>query len=249
MHSATLDRMGRALATRFTAAVLLALVSGCTSTAMDEGTSDASTSTLDGDDDGGADALGIELCVSAGGQCTSHSRAGGFFPDCVLVGPAQACDPQLSGGMGTLCCAVPEAGSCTEIGAGSYDQSCTMDSDCIEVGGGSTCGICALNCPQGAINVRALAQYMSDIANTTASISSSLPACQESCGLTPRPPCCLGGRCQLYGDCGLLPGVQGVTDASLDALIADSSPAEAAAANADAGAGSGAMDATGAGAE
>jgi hypothetical protein len=196
---------------------------GCTSTRTREGGEDAAARpALDAESDADAEALGVALCSAAGGLCATHSRAGGTFPACALVGPPQACDPGTIGGGGTLCCAVPEAGTCTEISASNYDQSCTRDSDCILIGEGDSCGICVLNCPRAAINIRARGQYMSDIANTTAAISSNLPACEESCGLMYRPPCCWRGKCQVdYGECGL-PGVpRDAASEDVDAFGAD----------------------------
>ncbi len=203
------------------AGLLLTLGVGCTSTGTGgEGVEDGAATALEADSDADAEAPGVALCATAGGQCTMHSRAAGFYPACTLVGPAQACDTQTSGG--TLCCAVPEAGSCAEISASNYDQSCTTDSDCVLAGEGSSCSICMLNCPHAAINVNARAQYMSDIANTTAGISSNLPACQESCGIVVRPPCCVRRKCQADdGEC-VLPDVpDAAADAGVDGDAAD----------------------------
>jgi hypothetical protein len=99
------------------------------------------------------------------------------------------------------------------IQASSYDQSCTVDTDCRLIGEGNACTPCAFNCPSsGAINAGALAQYNSDVANTPAVAASfngqtCFAGCPAAFG-----PCCVGGKCQLSttGQCP-------VPDAGVDA--------------------------------
>jgi hypothetical protein len=51
------------------------------------------------------------------------------------------------------------------IRASDYDQSCTKDTDCVEISQGPTCNPCYFSCSNAAINVRSMAQYNADTAN------------------------------------------------------------------------------------
>jgi hypothetical protein len=163
------------------------------------------------------------LCVAAGGQCVS------FGATCTtIVGPVQACDSDTPGG--AFCCAL--AGSCTAK-ASNYNQSCKVDSDCVAVHEGDLCNLCALNCTNAAINVSAQAQYMSDLVNTPAAISAQRLACTGDCAVQ-FGPCCVGGTCQMGGQCPA-PGVlvrDAAADTGADAAMVDAatdSPTDAAA--------------------
>jgi hypothetical protein len=86
------------------------------------------------------------------------------------------------------------------IVASSYDQSCKVDTDCESITEGNTCVPCTLTCANAAINVDAQAQWVSDIAKTTApSLDTSCPVCVQLPG-----PCCRAGKCQLGSQCGAL---------------------------------------------
>lgn len=80
--------------------------------------------------------------------------------------------------------------------ASNYDQSCTVDADCMSVWLGYYCAP-SCECVNAAIRASAGPQY---IADTTASIGDSgIPLC----GVCPleRPPCRRQGICQGFGDC------------------------------------------------
>jgi hypothetical protein len=135
---------------------------------------------------------GSEACVAAGGQCV----VGVAF--CGNVGPGatakscQASDPDM------LCCGIGADAACTTIAASKYDQTCSDDSDCTQVGVGNACQVCDLSCQQtvDAINRDAMAQYAADIAKT--------PAGAAVCGCPALPPpvaCCLAGRCHAGNAC------------------------------------------------
>jgi hypothetical protein len=78
-------------------------------------------------------------------------------------------------------------GNCS-IEASSYDQSCTLDSDCVAVFSGSFCGDHECACENSAINVSAQTRYVADLQNDHA------PECP-----CPSPPAvsCNGGTCGL----------------------------------------------------
>jgi hypothetical protein len=154
-----------------------------------------------GDEDAGTDAAGdaagdtgidpaSAACAAAGGQC-GYGGANG----CTIVGPEQACNSDQPGG--SFCCAVTADAGCTDGGitASSYDQSCTIDSDCIAVAEGDSCSLCGFNCPNAAINVGQYGKYLADIAYTPADISGQRQACSDVCRVT-NAPCCVGGACQ-----------------------------------------------------
>lgn len=87
-----------------------------------------------------------------------------------------------------------DAVPCTDAGAqaiqaSNYDQSCNIDSDCVEVAE-KFCYLGAV-CPNAAINKNAYAQYQVDVAKT-------LCGTGHSCGAT-GVPCCRSGSCQ-FGD-------------------------------------------------
>ncbi len=92
-------------------------------------------------------------------------------------------------------------GACTGLSvkliqASDYDQSCTVDTDCRYIAEGNACTPCAFDCSFGAINVSALAQYNSDIANTPAVAAEfNGQSCASGCPAA-FGPCCIGGKCQ-----------------------------------------------------
>lgn len=78
-------------------------------------------------------------------------------------------------------------GNCS-IEASSYDQSCTLDSDCVAVFSGSFCGAHECACENSVINVTAEARYEADLQNDHA------PECPCP---SPPPVSCNAGTCGL----------------------------------------------------
>jgi hypothetical protein len=111
------------------------------------------------------------------------------------------------------------------IETSNYDQTCSVDADCITMVGifpiqsGNFCQPQCL-CGGGTINKQAAAQYVRDVSSTplgSGSIS------QELCNCLPvEPTCCAGGRCTIGLQCiqALLRAADAQTpeDASEDAL-------------------------------
>lgn len=89
-------------------------------------------------------------------------------------------------------------GPCTTVLASDYDQSCVLDSDCVDVGQVAQCPAHACDgCLTEAINKNALPQYMKAFSQAFATVPKS-----DFCGC----PCdgvavCRGGKCQA-GFCG-----------------------------------------------
>jgi hypothetical protein len=83
------------------------------------------------------------------------------------------------------------------IQASDYDQSCTVDTDCRYIAEGNACTPCAFDCSYAAaINVSALTQYYSDVANTPAVAPEfNGRTCASGCP-SALGPCCVGGKCQ-----------------------------------------------------
>ena len=231
MHRAS--RTGRPWLKALFMAASAVTVSGCTSKdqagAVDAAGVDSAIDVGDSGTDAAVngDALsGPAACAAAGGQCLL-----GGAPNCVIVGP-QDCKPDRNPG-GAFCCldkaVVPDAASCTDGGieASSYDQTCAKDSDCVAIGEGNSCLLCAFNCTNAAISKGALAKYMADIANTPAGISDSSGKCFSGCPAE-FGPCCNAGKCAVNSQC-----QSGVPDAG---ALGDADASAAADAAADANA-------------
>jgi hypothetical protein len=97
----------------------------------------------------------------------------------------------------------------------SYDQSCTVDSDCVAVGLGNACFACEIGCGTNAaaISKSAEGQYRSDVAKS--------PANGADCGCgagIPGGPCCIGGMCQFGSQC---LATDAAADTGADAATAD----------------------------
>jgi hypothetical protein len=90
-----------------------------------------------------------------------------------------------------------EAGPCF-IQASNYDQSCSVDTDCIGTAGkfpvqsGNYCQPTCL-CGGDSINKKAVAQYIQDVSTTPVGSGAMRLLC--SCGLILPPPCCANGYC------------------------------------------------------
>jgi hypothetical protein len=104
-----------------------------------------------------------------------------------------------SGSATTDACTAANAES---IQASSYDQSCKSTSDCVAVGVGNACLPCEIECPSVAINVGAMAKYMSDVEKTWAWAQIQKPSFVP-CGCPEwSSPCCVAGSCQM--DCAMI---------------------------------------------
>jgi hypothetical protein len=207
-------------------AALLTAALGCSSsTSSGVGSTDAAAEAAGVSDDaqGGAagdGASGAAACAAAGGQCEM-----GAVCEEVTLG---ACGP-----VGSVCCLhVLCAADATVqlIQASDYDQSCTVDSDCVEVYVGNACS-CEIGCKSamGPINKAAGPQYTADLANGP----------QVACSCKPPPPvrvgaepvaCCVGGQCQTAaGQCALPMDGDGGADAADTGVgdAGDGGPADA----------------------
>jgi hypothetical protein len=91
------------------------------------------------------------------------------------------------------------------ISASNYDQSCTVDTDCVEVSSSDYCSTTDCQCGGSAINVGALAQFKADVSKTPIG-SGALMGKVCGCGIA-FGPCCRHGVCQggfgqgEFGDC------------------------------------------------
>lgn len=84
------------------------------------------------------------------------------------------------------------------VAASNYDQSCSVDSDCVRVDFGDYCKwLC--RCGGDAINRASLPKFTADIAKTPLAQGQVPGVC--SCGYF-FGPCCRGGRCTAGPDCG-----------------------------------------------
>jgi hypothetical protein len=88
-----------------------------------------------------------------------------------------------------------------DIEPSNYDQTCSVDSDCVEIAAGNACYACIVLCHNGgAINHGSLSAYESDISKTIgAGETSDLTSdcfCPAAFG-----PCCRGGTCHADLQC------------------------------------------------
>jgi hypothetical protein len=79
-----------------------------------------------------------------------------------------------------------------QISASDYDQSCSVDSDCVDVGEGNACFPCTVICKVAPISRGALPAYQSDVAETIGARETEGVSC--GCPLEPIP-CCRSGLC------------------------------------------------------
>jgi hypothetical protein len=119
-------------------------------------------------------------CAARGAKCVVTSDT------CEAVFGDVDCGPGMS------CCVYetckPDAAPWL-IQASNYNVSCSVDSDCVAVGGfGDACRRCF--CLSAAINRSSQAQYNADFAKSPA------VSC-FSCPLPPLAPCCVCGVCRL----------------------------------------------------
>jgi hypothetical protein len=142
------------------------------------------------------------------------------FAECTSV---QDCEPFDGAATEAVCCVQEQcilgssatAVACADplvqmIQASNYDQSCSVDTDCVAVAEGNFCVPGANNCLTAAINKSAKSQYLSDVANTNAAFCSAPSSCavpltcEGSAG-----PWCLNGTCEMA----VCPSVDAGTDA------------------------------------
>jgi hypothetical protein len=98
----------------------------------------------------------------------------------------------------------PDAGPCKVVQASSYDRSCTLDSDCVPVPGG-TADSCNPNptciyCSTATVSLHAEDPYYSDLmAAMAAAADANFGACPPCAAFT--QPCCRLGACQVGSAC------------------------------------------------
>jgi hypothetical protein len=98
-----------------------------------------------------------------------------------------------SGCGGTVTNRSTDTASCM-IAASSYDQSCAVDSDCVQVTPGDYCGDDRCLCDVAAISATALAQFDADVSKTPVGLGAvRYEPC--SCGNISGGVCCRTGAC------------------------------------------------------
>jgi len=94
--------------------------------------------------------------------------------------------------------ATTDAGLSCSLSASQFDNSCTVDSDCVGVPFGDPCiNDCASICPMFALNIRVANQYLTDLKVVSAGRNENIIC---SCPCIPLQPCCRQGLC--YNTCG-----------------------------------------------
>lgn len=131
---------------------------------------------------------------SSAGEASATDDSGATLDASVTADAANVADPSCrnadaSPGVGGM----TGSPSCAIVVASQYDQCCTVDSDCVAVGEVASCqGVICPNCPAGAINKGAEAQY-------NAAFERAVPV--EGGGACPCPSAggaiCHNGKCQL----------------------------------------------------
>jgi hypothetical protein len=107
--------------------------------------------------------------------------------ECGVPAPPQCIDHQCTSGVDVVDAGPADAGRCVNVDLSTYDQSCKLDSDCVEITGGVICdGSCA--CGGSAVNADGQARYDQTIAQVT------LAPCNCPALGAPR---CLKGQCML----------------------------------------------------
>jgi hypothetical protein len=151
-------------------------------------------------------------CVAAGGRCQASTIACTATSAYGCGSESQCCFDGVCG---------PDASS-QVIMASSYDQSCTVDKDCVGVSVGVSCHPCDFSCTNAAINAGAMGKYTSDTQNLPAVLAVAHMACPSSCG-GPEGVCCLSGTCHRGAPCPfeVLIGVDAAADTGLEAAATD----------------------------
>jgi hypothetical protein len=129
-------------------------------------------------------------------QCTSSAW------DCTPPAAGDVQCPSPVGQYADPTCTVPygggdartetDASACSPVLASDYDQSCTVDTDCVEVSEVAECPAAACDsCGGSAINKSVMMQYM---AAWEQAFASKTPGTACSCG-GGQGPCCRSGKC------------------------------------------------------
>jgi hypothetical protein len=119
-------------------------------------------------------------------------------------------------------CGLEPSDYCTDanvqlIQASNYQQSCTVDTDCVAVGEGNFCNPGSTNCSNAAISKSDYAQYQADVAKTNGASCYAPGNCGGESG-----PCCIGGKCQMNAACfNAVPAGDAAADTGADAAAAD----------------------------
>jgi len=135
---------------------------------------------------------------------------------------AQDCSPG-----GAICCfdpadggildATTDAHACANapvIRPDAYDDSCTTDTDCVNVPpGGSTCSFCPFQCDGVPLSEAGAVQYQADYNAALATWADPTLVCGGACGTHPAL-CCISGTCRNGSACA---GDAGNPDAANDA--------------------------------
>jgi|HubBroStandDraft_1064217.scaffolds.fasta_scaffold50282_1 hypothetical protein len=156
----------------------------------------------------------VVLIVSCGGQTRAGAGAGKATPGNGGSG-ASSGETMISASSGAVesgSGALTQSGSPSDSGndedsgadascaisAGNYDQSCSVDSDCVAVAGnfavqfGDYCQQMCI-CPQDSINVGAVGGYVADVSKTPLGSGQIAP---EACSCTANTgACCRSGKC------------------------------------------------------
>jgi hypothetical protein len=137
--------------------------------------------------------VGVTALLTVIAGCTSTGSNPGAVDRAAMTPDAQS-DVSL-GDSGLNACI---DASIKLIQASDYDQSCVENIDCGYIAEGNACTPCAFDCTfAAAINVSALPQYYSDIANTPAVAPEfNGRTCASGCPGAAFAPCCVGGKCQ-----------------------------------------------------
>jgi hypothetical protein len=94
-----------------------------------------------------------------------------------------------------------DSSSCSPVLAFQYDQSCTVDTDCVAVGQVSSCSdVACVNCMSAAINKSAAAEYAAAFQQAAGGAAYLACPCPCESGAI-----CRGGKCQA-ASCGAPPG-------------------------------------------
>jgi hypothetical protein len=122
---------------------------------------------------------GIALAVAFAPGCGGRAAAGSSPADAATV------DAANYDALDTTTCTVL---------ASEYDQSCSVNTDCMSVGEVQSCPAtqCAF-CMTGTINRGVASNYMKAFSSATANVPLDAGTC--NCGAA-GPPCCRSGKCQ-----------------------------------------------------
>jgi len=90
-----------------------------------------------------------------------------------------------------------DAGPSCSMSASQYDNTCNVDSDCVEVPGGNPCSASTCHCPT-TLNVDVATKYINDYTALSANVAGTLGVCPCTCL---SGPCCRQGVCN--NSCGM----------------------------------------------